>query len=31
LSAAPSLSGTTLLTILEGVPQSATRGCRWRP
>ena len=31
LSAAPSLSGATLLSTLEGVPLSATRGCGWSP
>jgi len=31
LSAAPSLSGATLLSILEGIPLSATWGCVWSP
>jgi len=31
LSAAPSLSGATLLSTFEGVPLSATRGRRWSP
>ena len=31
LSAAPCLSGATLLSTLEGVPLSATRGRRWSP
>jgi len=31
LSAAPSLSGATLLSILEGVPLSATWGRGWSP
>ena len=31
LSAAPSLSGATLLYILEGVPLSATWGRGWLP
>jgi len=31
LSAAPSLSGGTLLSTLEGVPLSATWGHRWSP
>jgi len=31
LSAAPSLSGATLLSTLEGVPLSATWGREWSP
>jgi len=31
LSAAPSLSGATLLTVLEGVPLSTTWGRGWWP